>query len=66
MQVLPLIRIRLTRKLALCLNDVDISDLRVGEVVDLPDRNAKVLIAEGWAEPIVEDNVPQVQPITAG
>ncbi len=45
-------RIRLIRKLALCLNGVDISDLRVGEEVDLPERSARILIADGWAERI--------------
>jgi len=54
-------RIRLTRKLALCLNGVDISDLRVGEEVDLPERSARVLIADGWAEPVY-DSPPPLRP----
>jgi hypothetical protein len=45
-------RIRLTRKFALCLNRVDISKLNVGDEVDLPDRSAILLLLEGWAEPI--------------
>jgi hypothetical protein len=45
-------RIRLIRKLALCLNGVDVSKLRVGDEVDLPDRSAYLLINDGWAEPV--------------
>lgn len=45
-------RIRLTRKFALCLNGVDISHLRVGDEVDLPERSAQILIDDGWAESI--------------
>jgi hypothetical protein len=43
-------RIRLIRKFALCLNGVDISSLRVGDEVDLPERAARILIDDGWAE----------------
>ena len=43
-------RIRLIRKLALCLNGIDVSDLRVGDEVDLPERSARLLVLEGWAE----------------
>jgi hypothetical protein len=45
-------RIRLTRKLALCLNGVDVSKLQVGDEVDLPERSASLLLADGWAERI--------------
>jgi hypothetical protein len=45
-------RIRLIRKLALALNGVDVSNLHVGDVVDLPERSANILVAEGWAEPV--------------
>jgi hypothetical protein len=45
-------RIRLTRKLALALNGVDVSKLRVGEEADLPERSARILIADGWAESV--------------
>jgi hypothetical protein len=47
-------RIRLTQKLALCLNGVDISNLRVGEEVDLPERSARILIADGWADLVLD------------
>jgi hypothetical protein len=51
-------RIRLTQKLALCLNGVDVSNLRVGEEVDLPERSARILIADGWAEPVSDSPPP--------
>jgi len=42
-------RIRLTRKLADCIDGVDLSHYSVGEMLDLPERDARLLIAEGWA-----------------
>lgn len=62
-------RIRLTRKLALCLNGVDVSKLKVGDEVDLPERSARILIDDGWAE-LVESfpptgSVPGPNPIPA-
>ena len=42
-------RIRLTRKLADCLDGVDLSRYSVGDVLDLPRREAHLLVAEGWA-----------------
>jgi hypothetical protein len=44
-------RIRLTRKLADCLDGVDLSRHAVGDVFDLPGREACLLIAERWASP---------------
>jgi hypothetical protein len=59
------LRIRLTSKFALCLNGVDVSNLRIGDEVDLPDRSAMLLLLEGWAEPVdpIQDprNRPPVQ-----
>jgi hypothetical protein len=46
--------IRLTRKLAECLDGVDVSACREGDVLDLPHRDALLLMAEGWAIPFVE------------
>jgi hypothetical protein len=48
-------RIRLIRKPALCLNGVDVANVRVGDVVDLPERDARLLLLEGWAEPVDDD-----------
>lgn len=47
-------RVRLTRKLALALNGFDLSGIRVGDVILVPERVAAMLIAEGWAEPVPE------------
>ena len=46
-------RIRLTRKLAECLDGVDLSRHCVGDVLDLSDREAGLLVAERWAMPYV-------------
>ena len=42
--------IRLTRKLAECVDGVDLSRSREGDVLDLSSREGELLIAEGWAE----------------
>ena len=42
--------VRLTKKLADVLNGIDVSHSREGDVVDLPDRHALLLVADGWAE----------------
>lgn len=44
------LRVRLIRKLAERLNGVDLSKARVGDSLDLPSKDARMLIAEGWAE----------------
>ena len=46
-----MISVRLTKKLAASLNGIDVSALRVGDVIELPDSAARMMIAEGWAEP---------------
>jgi hypothetical protein len=48
--LLQYVRIRLTRKLANVINDVDLQSFSVGEEIDLPERAAQMLIYEGWAE----------------
>jgi hypothetical protein len=50
MESTAIMRVRLTRKFALSLDDVDLSKISVGQEVDLPARSAALLIAEGWAE----------------
>jgi hypothetical protein len=42
-------KVQLTRKLAAILNGVDVSAIQVGDIVELPDSTAAMLIAEGWA-----------------
>ncbi len=47
--------VRLKKKLANVMDGVDVSDLRVGEIVQLPDADAELLITEGWAERVAEE-----------
>jgi hypothetical protein len=42
-------RIVLTKKFAECIDDVPLREYRVGDLLDLPDRDARLLVAEGWA-----------------
>jgi hypothetical protein len=51
-------RIRLTRKLALCLNGVAVSDLRDGEEVELSERSAQILVLGGWVHPLAASQSP--------
>jgi hypothetical protein len=47
-------RIRLTRKFAELIDGIDLSRRSVGDVIDLPIREARILMAEGWAAPADE------------
>ena len=42
--------VRLTAKLADVMDGVDVTHCEEGDVIDLIDRDARMLIAEGWAE----------------
>jgi hypothetical protein len=42
-------RVRLTRKLAPLVDGVDLSSHEVGDVFDLPEEQARLVIAEDWA-----------------
>lgn len=44
-------RVRLTRKLAECVDGVDLTGCAVGDILEIPERDAACLIAEGWAVP---------------
>jgi hypothetical protein len=44
------LHVRLTRKLATNLNGVDLSEVKVGDVIYLAIEHAAMLIREGWAE----------------
>ena len=46
------VQVRLTKKLAEVIDGIDLSDRRVGDVVDLPRHDAEILLAEGWASPL--------------
>jgi hypothetical protein len=41
--------VRLTKKFAERIDDVDLTRNAVGNLIDLPDEKAQLLIAEGWA-----------------
>src|SRR5207244_1448953 len=43
------VRIRLIRKFAEVIDGIDLSRRRTGDLLDLPQGDARVLIAEGWA-----------------
>jgi CheY-like chemotaxis protein len=47
------VQVRLTRKLAQHLDGIDLSHRNVGDVIDVPEREARILIAEGWAERVL-------------
>lgn len=44
--------VRLTHKYAETIDGIDLSRREVGERLPLPARDARMLIAEGWAEPV--------------
>jgi hypothetical protein len=43
--------VRLTRKYADAIDGVDLSGRKVGDKLELSSRDARMLIAEGWAAP---------------
>jgi hypothetical protein len=47
-------RIRLTKKLAPLINGIDLSKVEVGDVLEVPNAVAEILIREGWAEVVIE------------
>ena len=51
--------VRLTRKLAGIIDDIDLRAYQVGQMIDLPWREALLLIAEGWAEMIERRRYPR-------
>ena len=44
-------RVRLTRKFAEAIDGIDLSRHCVGDFIDLPQQDAELLLAEGWASP---------------
>jgi hypothetical protein len=60
-------RVRLTRRLASCIDGVSLAARQVGDVFDLSLRDADLLIAEAWAVAVVatESCRPLVQPMTS-
>jgi len=66
-----MVAVRLNRKLAEMVDGVDLSGCRVGQVLRLPWHEAKLLLAEGWAEIIerrrrprtIDFQLPSLEPI---
>jgi len=48
-------RVRINRKFADFLDGVDLTRIGTGEEVELPAREAMILIAEGWASAVNDD-----------
>ena len=46
--------IRLTKKLARIVNGIDITSINVGDIVELPNAAAAMMVREGWAEVVSE------------
>jgi len=46
-------RVRLVKKFAEMIDDIDLSTSQPGDVLDLKRSEARLLIAEGWAVPAV-------------
>ena len=42
-------KVILTRKLARRIDGIDLEGFHVGDIVDVPEPHAELLIAEGWA-----------------
>ena len=47
--------VRLTHKYAEMIDGIDLARREVGERLPLPSRDARMLIAEGWAEPVAAE-----------
>jgi hypothetical protein len=40
------------------MNGIDVSKFEIGDVLELSNRDAKMMIQEGWAEEVVETDGP--------
>jgi hypothetical protein len=49
-------KVRLIRKLANCLDGIDVKDHKVGDLLDLAPADGVILVAEGWAVPEHSDD----------
>lgn len=58
--------IRLTKKLAAIMNGVDVSSVNVGDVVELPEPAALMMIKEQWAVPADDPEPRYVVPPLSG
>jgi hypothetical protein len=59
-------RVRLTRRLASCIDGVNLAGHKVGDILDITLHDAQLLIAEEWAVPVAatESRRPLVLPMT--
>jgi hypothetical protein len=55
-------RIKLVRKFANVINDIDLTRVAVGDVIDIEARQARMLLVEGWAEPVPPGSGPADDP----
>lgn len=55
-------RVRLTRKLAEQIDGVNLAGRRVGDVINLPEREANLLLAEQWAQLVRAQHVRRRAP----
>jgi len=44
-------KVRLTHKYADWIDGIDLTDRRVGEIIDMPESEARLLVLEQWALP---------------
>jgi hypothetical protein len=51
-------KVRLTRKFAEAIDGINLSRSAAGDVLDLPSPEARLLIAEGWAEAVESEEDP--------
>jgi hypothetical protein len=62
------LKVRLTKKLAQIFNDVDLTCVKEGETLELPARDAGLLLAAEWAVPLEEskaDDRPKIVAISS-
>jgi hypothetical protein len=57
--------VRLTRKLAEEIDGIDLTGRQVGDFLSLSGRDAQLIIAEGWAEPVVDDGAGPSQELAS-
>jgi hypothetical protein len=59
-------KVRLTVKLADLVNGIDLSHCVEGDVIDLSERDARMLIQEGWAEEAPREVQTTCTPVQRG
>ena len=47
-------KVRLTHKFATVIDGIDLSAFQQGDEIDLSPREAEMLVAEGWAAPVLK------------